>query len=114
MSAREGSAVTSQSVNTYAGNWGFKKVFENEAQKQRVRLPQVIYLSRGKSFYPGYLETTVERTEKKKGKANTAWASVTTSVTSHRMTGLSNAINTDALTRPPDFPAHPSLRGYLA
>ncbi len=106
--------VTSQSVNTYAGNWGFKKVFDSEAQKQRVRLPQVIYLSRGKSFYPGYVETTVTNTTKKKGKANTAWETVTTSQTTGRMTGLSNAINTNALTRPPDFPAHPTLQGYLA
>jgi hypothetical protein len=106
--------VTSQSVNTYAGNWGFKKVFASDDAKQRIKLPQVIYLCKGKSFYPGYVETTVVTETKKKGKANAAWETITSEKTVSRMDGLSTAINRGVLTRPADFPDHPSLKGYLA
>lgn len=105
--------VTTASENTYAGNWGFKKVFGSVAEKQRVRLPQVIYLCRGKSFYPGYVETTVVTETKKKGKANTAWEVVRDEQTVSRMDGLTAAINRGALAKPADFPDHPSLKGYV-
>lgn len=106
--------VTSQSVNTYAGNWGFKKVFKSDDAKQRIKLPQVIYLWRGKSFYPGYVETVTQVETKKKGKANTAWETVITEKRVSRMDGMTAAINRGVLNRPADFPDHPSLKGYVA
>jgi hypothetical protein len=106
--------VTSESENTYAGNWGFKKVFASVAAKQKIKLPQVIYLYKGRSFYPGYVETTVVDETKKKGKANQAWEVVRTERTVSRMDGLLSAINREALARPADFPDHPSLKGYVS
>lgn len=106
--------VTTASENTYAGNWGFKKVFKSDDAKQRVKLPQVIYLFKGKSFYLGYVETVTEVETKKKGKANTAWETVTTERRTSRMDGLTAAINSNVLRKPPDFPDHPSLKGYVA